>query len=110
MKNLSAVVSLNSTAKEFSPTNSRDTATDNLLTKLREELVSRGASGIIGIQRKFRIIDDDGDKALSIGEFTKALKESKLNLSTDVNDFRLRQIIDMNLKELEFLFSSLHIF
>lgn len=52
-----------------------------LLERLRQELAARGARGFIGIQRKFRIIDDDGDQRLSIGEFTKAMRETDLNFS-----------------------------
>ena len=40
------------------------------------------SSGIIGLGRKFRIMDDDGSKSLNKAEFNKAMKECKL----DVND------------------------
>eukprot|EP01031_Cornospumella_fuschlensis_P036535 gene36535-44323_t len=56
---------------------------DQLLTKLRDELARRGARGIVGMQRKFRIIDDDGDKVLSVGEFHKAMNECNINLSEE---------------------------
>jgi calcyphosin len=54
------------------------------LEKLRAELAQRGARGMVGLQRKFRIIDDDGDRALSIGEFNKAMNECNLKLSEEV--------------------------
>jgi Ca2+-binding EF-hand superfamily protein len=57
----------------------------DLMERLRAELKRRGASGMIGIQRKFRIIDDDGDKTLSVGEFTKAMRETGLNFSQEVS-------------------------
>ena len=62
-------------------TSSSDIVAPAGLEKLRQELISRGSSGIIGIQRKFRIIDDDNSKSLNLVEFKKALKESNVNLS-----------------------------
>jgi Ca2+-binding EF-hand superfamily protein len=53
----------------------------NVIRRLRDELKRRGASGIVGIGRKFRIMDDDGSKSLNMGEFKKAMKESGLDLS-----------------------------
>eukprot|EP00937_MAST-01D_sp_MAST-1D-sp2_P005681 g5681.t1 len=51
-----------------------------ILGKLRGELKSRGARGIIGLSRKFRIMDDDGSKSLNLGEFKKAMRECNLSL------------------------------
>jgi hypothetical protein len=48
-----------------------------ILGKLRAELKSRGASGIVGLGRKFRIMDDDGSKSLNMAEFKKAMRECK---------------------------------
>jgi Ca2+-binding EF-hand superfamily protein len=42
------------------------------------------------MQRKFRIMDDDGSKALSMTEFKKAMNEMALNLS----DKQVRQLFD----------------
>jgi Ca2+-binding EF-hand superfamily protein len=56
---------------------------NDLIRKVRDELHSRGARGIIGIQRKFRVIDDDKNHLLSLNEFTKAMKETNLGLSQD---------------------------
>ena len=50
------------------------------LEKLRTQLISRGASGIVGLQRKFRIMDDDGSKSLDKPEFKKALREMTIQL------------------------------
>lgn len=61
---------------------------DILMDLLRDTLKERGASGIIGIQRKFRIMDDDGDKYLNFAEFKKAIKECNLNFS----DIEISQI------------------
>jgi hypothetical protein len=39
---------------------------DELVLKLREKLAARGARGIIGLQRIFKIIDDNGNGTLEI--------------------------------------------
>jgi Ca2+-binding EF-hand superfamily protein len=49
--------------------------------KLRAQLRARGAKGIIGLARKFRIMDDDGSKSLSMSEFKKGVRECALVLS-----------------------------
>lgn len=51
---------------------------ETLLACLRESLKQRGARGIIGLSRKFRIIDDDNSGSLDIKEFTKAMNEHNL--------------------------------
>jgi hypothetical protein len=72
---------------------SKSTGEPAALTELREQLRSRGAKGIIGLARKFRIFDDDGSKSLSMSEFKKGIKECSLNLTeNDLN--RLFQYFD----------------
>eukprot|EP01038_Epipyxis_sp_PR26KG_P004385 gene4385-6201_t len=56
---------------------------DKILSDLKDQLAQRGAKGIIGLQRKFRIIDDDNSKSLSVSEFKKAMKECALTLSDE---------------------------
>ena len=46
--------------------------------------------GFIGLQRKFKIIDDDNSKTLSLSEFKKSMKEMNMNLS----DSELRTLFD----------------
>ena len=53
----------------------------SLVARVRDELKRRGAGGIIGLGRKFRIMDDDGNKSLNMYEFTKAMRECELNLA-----------------------------
>jgi hypothetical protein len=72
---------------------SKSTGEPVALTELREQLLARGAKGIIGLARKFRIFDDDGSKSLSLSEFKKGIKECSLNLAeNDLN--RLFQYFD----------------
>ena len=54
---------------------------DDILAKLKVELVNRGARGMSGIARKFRIIDDDNSKSIDSDEFAKAMKECNLTLT-----------------------------
>jgi Ca2+-binding EF-hand superfamily protein len=56
-----------------------DPANSFLLSKLKKELKERGGSGYHALQRKFRIMDDDGSKTLSKSEFKKAMKEMNFN-------------------------------
>ncbi|KAJ1418465.1 hypothetical protein B484DRAFT_310203, partial [Ochromonadaceae sp. CCMP2298] len=48
---------------------------------MKKELLARGGGGFHGLQRRFRIMDDDGSKTLSFGEFKKGLAEFNMSLS-----------------------------
>eukprot|EP01034_Spumella_vulgaris_P021909 gene21908-27986_t len=48
---------------------------DPILDSLRAQLKSHGASGIAGLARKFKIMDDDGSGTLNLDEFRKGMKE-----------------------------------
>jgi len=54
-----------------------------IIKDLKEQLKERGARGIVGLSRKFKIMDDDGNGALSPVEFKKAMRECALDLSED---------------------------
>ncbi len=56
---------------------------DTLLDILRESLKERGARGIIGLGRKFRIADDNNNGHIDIAEFTKVINEHKLGWSKE---------------------------
>jgi Ca2+-binding EF-hand superfamily protein len=45
---------------------------------VREKIISRGARGINGIKRIFKIMDDDDSKALDRQEFTKAMADYRI--------------------------------
>ncbi|GMF23736.1 unnamed protein product [Phytophthora lilii] len=62
---------------------------------LRDSLYEHGAKGIRGLGRKFRIIDDDGNRSLSLEEFSKAIKEHALEL-TEKEVEELFHFIDTN--------------
>jgi len=53
----------------------------HLLENMKKEIKARGSDGFLGLQRRFRIMDDDGSKTLSLLEFKKALQELKLKLT-----------------------------
>jgi hypothetical protein len=81
-------ISAGSTLKTFTYPNSStiggllsESNTDSNLELLREQLKAHGARGFVGLQRKFRIMDDDGSKSLNLVEFKKGIKESGVNLT-----------------------------
>lgn len=49
----------------------------------RQMLAQRGARGIFGIQRIFKIMDDNNNGHLDIQEFWKALCDFRLNISQE---------------------------
>jgi hypothetical protein len=51
---------------------------DPILDSLRAQLRSHGASGIAGLARKFKIMDDDGSGFLSLDEFRKGMRECEV--------------------------------
>jgi len=53
----------------------------SVLDRLKAQLASRGARGIVGLGRKFRIMDDSGNGALNVEEFKKAMGECALSLN-----------------------------
>jgi len=56
---------------------------DEILSILKVELCKRGAKGLSGLARKFRIIDDDNSKSLDAEEFAKAMNECAVMLTKD---------------------------
>jgi len=54
---------------------------EDLLAKLRTKLASRGARGIIGLAKQFRIMDDNHSLSLDKFEFSKAMADYMLGFS-----------------------------
>jgi len=53
-------------------------------TKIKAALARRGARGIIGLGKVFKIMDDDRSNSLSFSEFEKAMTEYKIFLTDRV--------------------------
>ena len=54
-----------------------------MMKLFRDKIRARGARGIIGLQRVFKIMDDDGSKSLSQPEFAKAVRDFKMGIPED---------------------------
>lgn len=54
-----------------------------LINLFREKIKGRGARGMMGIQRLFKIMDDDGSHSLSEAEFAKACQNFKIGISEE---------------------------
>lgn len=54
---------------------------DELVDLLRKKLATRGARGIVGLGRQFRIMDDNHSMSLDKYEFTKAMTDYMLGFS-----------------------------
>jgi len=52
-----------------------------LLDKFRRKLIERGGKGIIGLARQFKIFDDNNTKSLDCDEFSKAVRDFRIDLS-----------------------------
>lgn len=56
---------------------------DDLVKMFRDKLASRGARGILGMQRIFKIMDDNGNGTLEIQEFWKAVCDFRIQISPE---------------------------
>jgi Ca2+-binding EF-hand superfamily protein len=79
-----------STAPAQSPSVVPHAGIQMIIDKLKGEIRGRGGNGFIALQRKFKIMDDDGSKSLDLSEFKKALKEMNMGL----NDKEMRMLFD----------------
>ena len=78
------ILGSNEKVNSEAPKNGKITSSGNpLLDKLREKLLARGGRGIIGLARQFKIFDDNNSKSLDLDEFIKAMKDFKVDLSTN---------------------------
>ncbi len=53
------------------------------MERFRDRIKSRGARGIMGLGRLFRIYDDNGNGSLDIQEATKGLEQLRIGLTSD---------------------------
>jgi Ca2+-binding EF-hand superfamily protein len=60
---------------------------------MRKKLAARGARGIQGLGRQFKIADDDNSKALSVDEFKNAIHDFRVGLN-ESDTARLFKIFD----------------
>jgi Ca2+-binding EF-hand superfamily protein len=51
-----------------------------LILAFRERILARGARGLIGLARTFKIIDDNDSKSLDWAEFSKALRDFRVDM------------------------------
>jgi Ca2+-binding EF-hand superfamily protein len=58
-------------------------------------MAARGARGILGLRKVFKIMDDDNSGYLDANEWSKALKDYRVNVTMDESR-KLFQIFDMN--------------
>jgi hypothetical protein len=69
---------------QTAPLRSSQNPDPNELIKLfRDKIRSRGIRGIIGLQKLFAIMDDDGSKNISLYEFSKACKDFKVGINEE---------------------------
>ncbi|CAH8673333.1 unnamed protein product [Schistosoma rodhaini] len=68
------------------------TSTKDPLEKLRCQCLLRGANGIYGFGKQFRIMDDDGSKSLSKEEFKKGCHDFGCNLTPEEVDVLFNRV------------------
>jgi Ca2+-binding EF-hand superfamily protein len=68
---------------------------ENTLKRFKDKIMKRGAKGLIGLKRQFKIMDSDGSGALDIREFKKALDDYKVGCTDDETN-ALFAIFDRN--------------
>ena len=81
-------------AKALAEYRNRWTRSGPLITKLRARLLERGTSGIKGVQRFFRAIDDDGNKKISYEEWVDGLKEYNVRGFSDEEALKMAKMFD----------------
>lgn len=70
-----------------------DPSVAEALAALQGSLMGRGVHGIVAIGRKFRIIDDDGSKQISLPEWRKAMAEHKLDGVLSEEQVEVRSVV-----------------
>ena len=70
--------SLTGAKKGGNPNSNMALGDKQLIEVFAQKLAGRGARGIVGLQRQFKIFDDDRSKDLNQYEFTKAIKDFRI--------------------------------
>lgn len=52
-----------------------------VIEHIRKKIAARGARGLSGIAKKFKIADDNNSKSLDAGEFKKAMHDFRIGLN-----------------------------
>lgn len=68
---------------------------DDLVKMFRDKLASRGARGILGMQKVFKIMDDNRNGTLEIEEFWKAVCDFRIQISPE-EARKLFDLFDIN--------------
>ena len=71
-------------------TNSHANAVIAIIARIKKELQGRGVRGFVGLQRKFRTMDRDGNKNLSFDELKYGFRDMRIRITDD----ELKQLID----------------
>ena len=53
------------------------------MRKLKKTLAKRGAKGLAGLARRFKIMDEDHSGELDVVEFKNAMRETKAGITDD---------------------------
>lgn len=54
-----------------------------IMDKFRDQILSRGGKGILGLARQFKIFDDNNSGSLDLAELTKATRDFKVDLTSN---------------------------
>lgn len=76
------------TGEEFASSKPAERQSNNdelnhMMALFRDRIKARGARGMVGLQRMFKIMDDDGSRSLSLYEFTKACRDFRIGISDE---------------------------
>ncbi len=77
--------------KGENPSDQAEPGISFIVTQIKNQLKSRGANGLHGLARRFRIMDNDGSRSLDFAEWKKALRD----VSVDIPDKDLRLVFGL---------------
>lgn len=60
---------------------------ENLLKLFKDKMKTRGVRGMVGLQRLFKVMDDDQSGSLSLPEFVKVCRDFKVGINDDYVPF-----------------------